>query len=155
MPTWVRRYLFTHYTPEILLNPVFEDLRMPKVPNTQLRISNHTTYVALNPCICQLATGFLKTRPGSRQPRAQIHHRLAPATEGTRYPRHLSTPIACWRFWYWSARGKAYPWQGMWPVKRSSIIKPTSLRSLIDSDGDTTSRLPSRASHSPGLVFII
>jgi hypothetical protein len=33
MPTWVRRYLFTHYTPEILLNPVFEDLRKPKVPN--------------------------------------------------------------------------------------------------------------------------
>jgi hypothetical protein len=35
------------------------------------------TYVALNPCICQLATGFLKTRPGSRQPRAQIHHHPA------------------------------------------------------------------------------
>jgi hypothetical protein len=34
MPTLVRRYLFTHYTPEILLNPVFEDLRMPKVPNS-------------------------------------------------------------------------------------------------------------------------
>ena len=33
MPTLVRRYLFTHCTPEILLNPVFEDLRMPKVPN--------------------------------------------------------------------------------------------------------------------------
>jgi hypothetical protein len=35
------------------------------------------TYVALNPCICQLATGVLKTRLGSRQPRAQIHHRPA------------------------------------------------------------------------------
>jgi hypothetical protein len=44
---------------------------------TQLRISIHTTYVALNPCICQLATGVLKTRSGSRQPRAQIHHRPA------------------------------------------------------------------------------
>jgi hypothetical protein len=32
--TRVRRYLFTHYTPETLLNPVFEDLRMPKAPNT-------------------------------------------------------------------------------------------------------------------------
>jgi hypothetical protein len=40
-------------------------------------ISNHTTYVALNPCICQLATGVLKTRSGSRQPRAEIHHRPA------------------------------------------------------------------------------
>ena len=29
----------------------------------------------------------------------------------------------------------------MWPDKRSSIIKPTSRRSLIDSDGDTTPRL--------------
>jgi hypothetical protein len=37
MLTRIRRYLFTHYTPEILLNPVFEDLRMPKVPNTLLR----------------------------------------------------------------------------------------------------------------------
>jgi hypothetical protein len=59
--------------------------------------------------------------------------------EGTRYSHHLSTPIVCWPFWYWSARGKAY----------------TSTRSLIDSDGDTTLRLPSRASHPPGLVFII
>jgi hypothetical protein len=47
----------------------------PESINTQLGISNHTTYVALNPCICQLTTGVLKTRSGSRQPRAQIHHR--------------------------------------------------------------------------------
>jgi hypothetical protein len=33
MPTLVRGYLFTHCTTEILLNPVFEDLRTPKVPN--------------------------------------------------------------------------------------------------------------------------
>jgi hypothetical protein len=75
--------------------------------------------------------------------------------EGTRYSRHLSTPIVCWPFRYWSPRGKAYPWQGMWPAKRSSISKPTSTRSLIDSDGDTTPRLPSHASHPLGLVFII
>jgi hypothetical protein len=31
--TRVRRYLFTHYTPETLLNHVFEDLRKPKAPN--------------------------------------------------------------------------------------------------------------------------
>jgi hypothetical protein len=48
-----------------------------RIDYTQLRISNHTTYVALNPCICQLATRFLKTRSGSRQPRAHIHHRPA------------------------------------------------------------------------------
>ena len=28
----VRRYLFTHYTPETLLNPVFEDLRSRRPP---------------------------------------------------------------------------------------------------------------------------
>jgi hypothetical protein len=43
----------------------------------------------------------------------------------------------------------------MWPVKGSSIIKPTLTRSLIDSDGDTISRLSSRASHPSGLNFII
>jgi hypothetical protein len=29
----VRRYLFMYYTPETLLNRVFEDLRKPKAPN--------------------------------------------------------------------------------------------------------------------------
>jgi hypothetical protein len=30
----VRRSLSTHYTPEVLLNHVFEDLRKPKAPNS-------------------------------------------------------------------------------------------------------------------------
>jgi hypothetical protein len=30
----IRRYLSTHYTPETLLNHVFEDLRKPKAPNS-------------------------------------------------------------------------------------------------------------------------
>jgi hypothetical protein len=33
VPIRIRRYLFTHYTPETLLNHVFEDLRKPKAPN--------------------------------------------------------------------------------------------------------------------------
>jgi hypothetical protein len=85
----VRRYLFTCYTWETLLNHVFEDLRKTKAPNnTHLGISNHTTYVELNSCICQLAIGFLKTRTGSRQPRAQIHHRLASC-------HHYRTQLLC------------------------------------------------------------
>ena len=36
--TRVRRYLFTHYTPETLLNHAFEDLRKPKAPNTTYRL---------------------------------------------------------------------------------------------------------------------
>jgi hypothetical protein len=47
------------------------EVRRSESINTQLEISNHTTYVPLNPCICQLATEFLKTRTGSRDPRAQ------------------------------------------------------------------------------------
>jgi hypothetical protein len=33
VPIRIRSYLFTHYTPETLLNHVFEDLRKPKAPN--------------------------------------------------------------------------------------------------------------------------
>ena len=58
------------------------EVRRSELINTQLGISNHTTYVALKPCICQLATGFLKTRQGSHQPRAQIHHRPASSHGG-------------------------------------------------------------------------
>jgi hypothetical protein len=36
VPIRVRRYLFIHYTPETLLNHVFEDLRKPKAPNSYL-----------------------------------------------------------------------------------------------------------------------
>jgi hypothetical protein len=34
VPIQVRRYLFIRYTPETLLNYVFEDLRKPKAPNS-------------------------------------------------------------------------------------------------------------------------
>jgi hypothetical protein len=47
------------------------EVRRSESINTQLRISNHTTYVALNTCICELAHGFLKTRTGPCQQRAQ------------------------------------------------------------------------------------
>jgi hypothetical protein len=38
--TQVRRYLFMHYTPETLLNHVFEDLRKPKAPNSYQELSS-------------------------------------------------------------------------------------------------------------------
>jgi hypothetical protein len=40
IPIRVRRYLFAHYTPETLLNHVFEDLRTPKVPNKGFLVHN-------------------------------------------------------------------------------------------------------------------
>jgi hypothetical protein len=54
-------YHLTFYVVLFLIHSIWE-----QVPN-----------IAHNPCICQLTTGFLKTRPSSRQPRAQIHHRPA------------------------------------------------------------------------------
>jgi hypothetical protein len=54
------------------------------------------TYVALNPCICELATGFLSPD----QVHANREHRYTTvqplATKGTSYSRHLSTPIVCY-----------------------------------------------------------
>ena len=47
VPIRVRRYLFTHYTPETSLNHVFEDLRKPKAPNrSQYILSLHVDSVA-------------------------------------------------------------------------------------------------------------
>jgi hypothetical protein len=46
IPTRVRRYLFTHCTPEILLNVVFEDLRTPKAPNRVHGILEFNSFLA-------------------------------------------------------------------------------------------------------------
>jgi hypothetical protein len=113
------------------------------------------TYVALNPCICQLATGFLKTRPGSRQPRAQIHHRPTSCHRGYTLLSPSLHSHCVLAFLVLVCSRQILPMTRHVPVKRSSIIKPTSTRSLIDSYGDTTLRLSSRASHPPGLSFII
>jgi hypothetical protein len=43
----VRRYLFTHYTPETLLNHVFEDLRKPKAPNMPKAINSLESVLSL------------------------------------------------------------------------------------------------------------
>jgi hypothetical protein len=43
----VLRYLFMYYTPETLLNHVFEDLRKPKAPNTHAYRKDH-----VNKAIC-------------------------------------------------------------------------------------------------------
>jgi hypothetical protein len=121
--------------------------------NTQLGISDHMTYVALNPCISQHAPEFLKTKMGSRYLRVQLLHHPASCHRGYMLLSPSPTPSAGEQFWYWFVRGKAYTCRGMWTVKRSSIIKPTSARSFNDSYGGTTSRLYSRASHPSGLVL--
>jgi hypothetical protein len=69
MPTLVRRYLLTHCTTEILLNPVFEDLRTPKVPNIRF----HQLYKRNTPP----QGGWLK-KPNRMHPPWQSEH-YAPA----------------------------------------------------------------------------
>jgi hypothetical protein len=44
----VRRYLFMYYTPETLSNHVFDDLRKPKAPNSQLREKEHYSPLRLS-----------------------------------------------------------------------------------------------------------
>jgi hypothetical protein len=91
----------------------------------------------------------------SRYPRVQLLYHPASCHGGYTLLSPSPMPSASELFSYWSIWGKAYPWWGMWLVKRSSIIKPTSARSLNDSDGNTALRLLSRASHPPGLIFIV
>jgi hypothetical protein len=43
----VRRYLFMYYTPETLLNHVFEDLRKPKAPNKYYELTMIKIYCLL------------------------------------------------------------------------------------------------------------
>jgi hypothetical protein len=56
-----------------------------------------------------LNLAYVNSPPGFSRPErvhANREHRYTTvqplATEGTRYSRHLSTPIMWWPFWYWS-----------------------------------------------------
>ena len=119
-----------------------------------MRISNHTTYVALNPCICQLATGFLKTRPGSRQPRAQIHHCPASCHGGYTLLSPSLHSHCMLAFLVLVCLRQSLPMTRHVTSKRV-LGQQAYIESLFDIDGDTTPRLSSRASHPPGLSFII
>jgi hypothetical protein len=74
MPTWVRRYLFTHYTPEILLNPIFEDLRKPKVPNIRDHQQKGDIEISYINTKNQLADIF--TKPLDEQTFNKLRHEL-------------------------------------------------------------------------------
>jgi hypothetical protein len=83
---------------------------------TQLRISNHTAYVPLNPCICQ---PFPRCPPLHEQVRTNREHITLPGVllcqEGTCYSHHLSTPSARLSLHVWNSQVQAYPipYQGM------------------------------------------
>jgi hypothetical protein len=64
--THVRRYLFTHCTPETLLNHVFEDLRKPKAPNRHhYRIFRPSRLLQLKDPSCHLRRRQLQPGPWS------------------------------------------------------------------------------------------
>jgi hypothetical protein len=65
MPTLVRGYLFTHCTTEILLNPVFEDLRTPKVPNTWAEFSTQFRNYHIPTGLMKIKKGFLSLKQGN------------------------------------------------------------------------------------------
>jgi hypothetical protein len=86
---------------------------------TQLRISNHTTYVALNPCICQPFPQILHNVNRSALPGSTVLLRPASSQEGTHYSHHLPHPVHGCLFTYGIAGFKLTlsHIQGMWPVK--------------------------------------
>jgi hypothetical protein len=63
--THVRRYLFTHYTLETLLNHVFEDLRKPKAPNSPFTLETSTlgTQTQVFEPLCLALTYLATTLP--------------------------------------------------------------------------------------------
>jgi hypothetical protein len=86
---------------------------------TQLRISNHTTYVALNPCICQPFPQILHNMNRSTLPGSTVLLHPASSQEGTRYSHHLPRLVRGCLFMYGIAGFKLTlsHIQGMWPVK--------------------------------------
>jgi hypothetical protein len=86
---------------------------------TQLRISNHTTYVALNPCICQPFPQILHNVNRSTLPGSTVLLHPASSQEGTRYSHHLPRPVRDCLFTYGIAGFKLTlsHFQGMWLVK--------------------------------------
>jgi hypothetical protein len=113
---------------------------------TQLRISNHTTYVALNPCICQPFPQILHNVNRSALPGSTVLLHPASSQEGTRYSHHLPRPVRGCLFTYGIAGFKLTlsHFQGMWPVKivldQQAYIR---IQSLINLDGASPVPSPS------------
>jgi hypothetical protein len=86
---------------------------------TQLRISNHTIYVALNPCICQPFSQILQNVNWSTLPGSTLPYHLATMLEGYTPLPPSPTPSAQLSFHVWNSQVQAYPvlYQGMWLVK--------------------------------------
>ena len=106
-----------------------------RIDYTQLRISDHTTYVALNPCICQLATEFLKTRTGPRHPRAQ-YPTIQPVARWIHDTLAISPlPLRVSLFGIGPAEAKLTHGKACSQLKGPRSASLLSLWSLIDTNG--------------------
>jgi hypothetical protein len=101
---------------------------------TQLGIPNQTTYVALNPCICQPFPQILHNVNRSTLPGSTILLHPASSLEGIRYSHHLPRLVRDCLFTYGIA-GSGLP-----EHVASCKVSPHQAyieRSLIDTDGLT------------------
>ena len=102
---------------------------------TQLRISNHTTYVALNPCICQLFPQILHNVNWSALPGSTVLLHPASSQEGTRYSHHLPRPVRGCLFTYGIDGFRLTHDEVCGQIKGPRSAGQQSVRSLIDTDG--------------------
>jgi hypothetical protein len=94
------------------------------------------TYVALNPCICQLATGVLKTRMGPLQQRAK-YATIQPLARWIHDTLAIS-PLPLWTSpcGIGLAEAKLTHDEARGQLKGPRSASLLSLRSLIETDGD-------------------
>jgi hypothetical protein len=111
------------------------DVRRSESINTHLRISNHTAYVALNPYICQLALGFLKTRTGSHDPRAQ-YPTIQPLARWAHVTPTISPlPVRARCYGIGPTEAKLTHDEACGQLKSPTSAGQQSLQSLIDTGG--------------------
>jgi hypothetical protein len=98
VPIRVQRYLFTHYTPETLLNHVFEDLRKPKAPNSVpaeqrlLRAQRSTATHLMRACVRRgQSTRSWRTGQSTGPVRCTTGHPKGPTCQSS----NGRTPTAC------------------------------------------------------------
>jgi hypothetical protein len=103
--------------------------------DTQLRISNHTTYVALNPCICQPFPWILHYMNWSALPRSTLPYHPASCQEGNWYSHHLPRPVCGCLFTYGIAGFRLTHDEVCGQLKGPRSLGQQSVRSLIDTDG--------------------
>jgi hypothetical protein len=111
------------------------EVRQSESINTQLGISIHTTYVALNTCICQPFPRILHYMNWSALPGRTLPYHPASCREGNCYSHHLPRPVRGFLFTYGTARFSLTHDEVFGQLKGPRSASQQSVRSLIDTDG--------------------